>query len=626
MLDTSFFKRFPLRSLSFGLLISFLLIGGMLSGCQWMEQADKRTSDHHPRGANNPDGTALNADENHNEPVFGGDLSLYTLEPDVWDPLLMRRHTLTLNPYEGLVYRGLFRYDETGQWTHDLAQHVSMDHRDDGTVVVSFNLPTDVRWPDGTAVTWADVRETFQYYLHPFYYGAWKDHLSNIAGTSSYRGGSEKMLSGITVDETGRIHITLDQPTALTFRALTAPLLKADEIAGREPDDVYALAANGQLSGLGPYRISDKPTSQTISFVRRPQEESGMEQAAFLEHITVTTLDPQAFIHQAQVSVVETLAAKLSKAPSPASLVLPPGISSDVIDALARDLDASPTQGKRDAPSPYHFEHQALPYTYYLAFNMRTVDQPHRALIAKQLLASNAFDDGSMARPIGIIRPDFLGTFMDQPFNDAYKKGLLSLSETAPSSLPEGTLSLYYDEDDPISTYLATHLAVLLERDHLRIDMHGQPHDAYYATIFSGRPYDMFIWPLARGQMLGEWWRYLGRQHDVDRLGLNVMHYDRPEVDLALSAAYHTSPDRVDQDALKKAFQSIGEDGVLMPLFRPEAYRIQSARVHAGHALFEEKIKVSSEKDDSASQETVTDQAFISVDERRALWFWWITP
>lgn len=610
MLDT--LRRHPVWRLSFVALTYIVFISGMLSGCQWMQQAENVASDDRHREEKNSEPSASNDTARQQTPVFGGKLMLYTLEPYAWDPLLMRRHSLTLNAYEGLVYRGLFRYDASGQWTNDLAQHVSIDHRDDGIVVVSFNLPTDVRWPDGSPVTWEDVLETFQYYVHPFYYGAWKDHLSNISGTSAYRSGKSKTLSGITMDETGRIHITLDQPTALTFRALTAPLLKADEIAGREPDGVYALASDGQLSGLGPYRLDGQPVSGTVSFIRRLPEESGVEKAAFLDHITVTSLDPQTFLNQTHAHVTEALAAELSKTSSPVSFLLPPGISPEIIDALKRDLDDARLQSKNGSSSRYHFERQALPYTYYLALNMRTVDRSWRALIAKQIFAHRATDDESMAMPIGTIAPDFLGMAIDLPLDDAYKKGLASLSATAPTSPPDLTLSLYYDRDDPMGAYLAKYLADALGRGHLRIDIHDMTHDAYYATIFSGRPYDMFIWPLARGQTIGEWWRYLGHQHDVDRLGLNVMHYDRPEVDQALHAAYQSSPDRVDEEALIKAFQSIGEDGVLMPLFRPEAVRIQSERVHVTYGTLEE--------------ETSTERAVAAADDRRALWFWWLAP
>ncbi|MBE3594097.1 MAG: hypothetical protein IMX04_03500 [Candidatus Carbobacillus altaicus] len=611
MQERPFIKRNKTVLFTHGLIMTvFLLTSSLISGCDPAFQNNAGRSDAYvseggpSEGKDASEGRRVDA-----KPVSGGALTIYTLEETLWDPLLMRRSQVLLNAYEGLVYRGLFRYDALGDWTSDLAQDETIEQGDDGTVELSLNLPTDVRWPDGSSVTFDDVRETFQYYLHPFYYGAWKDHLLSIAGTSAYRSGESNTLSGITVDEEGRVHIKLEQPTALAFRALTAPLLKADEILGRDPDEVEKLADEGVLSGLGPYRLANKPSREGLHFIRRDPGQSGVRDGAYIESITVVPVQPETILTGDAARVTAAMIDQLSRSPSPASLVLPPGVSADTLDALHKNDQHDRTKNTRTSDD-YRLVRQPLPYSYYLAFNMRTVDRPSRALITEKFYASGDETSAPMSAPLGEMRPDFLGRVSDQALDEAYKAGLSSLMRSAPSSFSDKALALYFDEDDPQSTFLAERLARVLGDDQKVLDLHGLKHDDFYATIFSGQSYDMFIWPIAHGQTLGEWWRYLGITHDVDRLGLNVMHYDRPEVDQALQDAYRVSPERIDREGLKDAFQRIGEDGVLVPLFRPDALRVQSKRIQGP---FE-------------SEDDVLARDNMAWEDRRQLWFWWLSP
>lgn len=512
----------------------FLLSMVMLGGCLWNPEA--RSSGEADRFAQ--DGRPASEPA---VPVRGGVIRVLTAEPIEADPLGLSAKAVRPSPYWALAYRGLFRYDERGRWVGDLAQDVRVERGADGAVTVRFRLD-GARWSDGQPITDLDVRRTLALYLSPFYTGVFRDHLSALDGASAYRSGKGEDVLGVVTDGDW-IVLRATHPTALFFRALTAPLFPhaaVPKIARRA--DVEALAERiraGEVPVSGAYRVVVAAEGRLE--LERASTKAGDAAYADALEFTFGTLGPDDGHagHEAPVAAY------------------------DVVISLKKPA----------LPNDFRLMRVPLPYALYLAADVTRIPDDVRRKLA-------TID----RRPL--VAAIEAGEFAARPETGYFPPGHALMEQSDGANAPKGADSrlalgdLAYDRDQPYAALLAPALADVLGTSGYAVSEKPLPHEAFYAETMSGHGAPLFLWPLADVSEPGEWWRYLGKAHTIARLGLNVMHYADDAVDRALKAAYEAIPGEIDAPALREAFRSVAEAAPLIPLLRPEAYVAVAPGMH----------------------------------------------
>ncbi|CAM3392739.1 ABC transporter substrate-binding protein [Hydrogenibacillus schlegelii] len=532
----------PGRRISAGVLIA--LAAAFLSGCP-------RPAPPAPDGGTRPPASASHpADDG---PVRGGTLKIATEAPVAGDPLGLEEAIVRPDPSWSLVYRGLVRLDG-GRLVGDLARDVRIERAGE-TVVVRLRLD-GARFDGGAPVTAADVRRSLSLYLSPFYTGAFRDHLSALEGSSAYRSrGDEAALA--VAEEGDAVVLRARTPTALFFRALQAPIFPAAALP--VPDGRAAVRAfaerirAGEVPGTGPYRVAEAGPGRLV-LVRAETPEG---RAALLDRVEIATVEP--------------------------------GGTPEGADVLIRLRAGERPEGR------WSEDRAPLPYVLFLAFDVRRTARELRQAAAhldRTALAEALQAAGFRARPEAAYGPPGLWTEAADPGGGTARSADRPVRETGgeksnagkgPADAGgSGALSLAYDRDHPFGAALAPAIVSALQASGWSIAGEELPREAFYAKVMAGEGSPAFLWPLADPDVVGEWWRLLGTPHDVDRLGLNVMHFSDSVVDRALSAAYRAIPGTEDGAVLRQAFERIAAAAPLVPLVRPEAVVWVREGVHVG--------------------------------------------
>lgn len=504
--------------------IPFLILLLFLSGCT----VGSTPSPDQGGGLQNGPGN----DDRNLIPVTGGELTIQTLAMPEWDPLKGLSANRHLSSAEGLVYRGLFTYSPEGTWQGDLVDRFTLNESGDQKVL-SFSLKKEAKWQDGSPVTFEDVRFTLETYLSPFYYGAWKQDLSYIDGTSTYRSGKAAHISGILQGKTGEIELHMTAPTSSFYEALTAPLLPAKTLQGKKPEEIVQLAKEGKVMGTGPFK-PDRLSGEEYHFVRAREEGEG---GPYLDRISFR-------------------AGGSGKEGSPAA---------DLVE-LYPGSPQNLAKGKV-------FAYPAALYDY-LGFNLKEsslrseVRQAIRLSIDQKGLIDKALQ-GEGVPANSIIPAGFWGFSGGAPQATDVKKAAQIMEGLGYSKEKPLTLTLSYPEEPAIMASLAAELKTMLAPVHIEVVAKPMPKEDFYAALFSGEKMQLFLhaWPYVEDP--GLWWKMFGKEHDVDNLGLNVYHFQDQAVSSLLQSIYRTAPSKLTKEKVLEAAQKLDQAGFLIPLVTP---------------------------------------------------------
>ena len=152
-----------------------------------------------------------------------------------------------------LLYNGLLGRDERGDAVPDLAESWTIEQ---AGAVYRFRLRNEVTWHDGTRLTSADVKFTFEEVLLKFH-----------ARTKASLGGA---LAGIDAPDDRTVVFRFKQPYApllLQLDATEAPIVAKHIYQGSDPQ---TNAANAQPVGTGPFKFTSYRKGAEIRLARNP--------------------------------------------------------------------------------------------------------------------------------------------------------------------------------------------------------------------------------------------------------------------------------------------------------------------------------------------------------------------
>ncbi len=468
-------------------------------------------------------------------PTEGGTLSVGVLQLPSWNPLKWEEATAAFSTAEQLVYRGLLSYGSDQQLGSDLIKDYAIEEKENGVSILTFTLDEQAKWHDGTPVSFEDIAFTYRTYLDPFYYGAWKQNLSYINGTSAYRSGKADTISGIQQDEAGQITIEATDATSSFYHALTAPLLPAHQLKDKTMKEINDQLLEGTVVGNGIFKLDTK-SDTALQLIRvLPFAEGG----PYLDGITFEV------------------------------------ISGNAADMQAYDILAVPPQVDEVADG-YQAYDVSQNVFYYLGFNTqdKTLNNKEVRKAIMEALDREAFVN-ELLYGQGVIIDQIVPNnswLADQEqaiesANIETTKGkLAALGFTTEKPL---NITIHYQGDHPLIAALVDKMSEQLTTVNVKLEKKPLSGEEYYAHVFSGKDVQAFIhaWPFSKD--IGYWWKLYGGYHDVKDLGLNILRYQNSTADELLQKLYYGAPS-VDQKEIATAFlDQLQNDRVLQPLFVP---------------------------------------------------------
>ena len=165
------------------------------------------------------------------------------------------------------VYSRLVAPDLTGAIVGDLASGWEVS---DDQLTWTFTLRDNATWHDGTPVTAADVKFTFEMSADPAYTGGYFD--ASVAGTAAKQSGEADEVSGVQVIDDRTVSLSTEEPNALVLDTIAQRWIMPSHILGDIP--VADLASSAQATmpvGSGPYRVVEWRTDEAIILEAFPE-------------------------------------------------------------------------------------------------------------------------------------------------------------------------------------------------------------------------------------------------------------------------------------------------------------------------------------------------------------------
>lgn len=158
------------------------------------------------------------------------------------------------------VYSRLVTPDLTGAIVGDLASGWEVS---DDQLTWTFTLRDNATWHDGTPVTAADVKFTFEMSADPDYTGGYFD--ASVAGTAAKQSGEADEVSGVQVIDDRTVSLSTEEPNALVLDTIAQRWIMPSHILGDIPVADLASSAQATLPvGSGPYRVVEWRTDEAI--------------------------------------------------------------------------------------------------------------------------------------------------------------------------------------------------------------------------------------------------------------------------------------------------------------------------------------------------------------------------
>ncbi len=482
-------------------------------------------------------------------PTEGGDLRIGVLELPMWNPFKWREATPQYSTAERLVYRGLFTYSLDQQLVPDLIKEYTIEDVDDKKVI-RFTLDDQVKWQDGTSLSYEDISFSLHTYLNPFYYGAWKQNLSYINGTSAFRSGKSERISGIKQEESGEIILEITDATSSFYHALTAPILPAHQLKELNMEEIHHRLSEGKVVGNGPFQFSEQNNTE----LRLSRVASFSEGGPYLDGITFRLYNGD----------VATLGAEPQY-----------------------DLLAVTPQVEKELATGYQKYDVAQNAYYYLGFNFTDAvlsnkevriaigEVIDRRSIIDRVLYEHGIVVDSIIPKTSWLYNDLEGSI--EPEIEEARNRINALGYSAEKPLK---LTIHYQGDHLLVEKLVSEISNQLAAIHIKVDKKPLMGEEYYAYLFSGKPTQVFVnaWPFSKD--IGYWWKLYGSYHDVKDLGLNIFHYRNAKADQLLKELYTTPPTKAQKQTAVDFLNELTADRILVPLFVPHQSYWVSKRVH----------------------------------------------
>lgn len=471
-------------------------------------------------------------------PTEGGILRVGMLQLPAWDPFKWESASPQYSAAERLVFRGLFTYSDDQKLVPDLINDYSIEDLGDGKSVLQFTLKDDAVWHDGTPVTFADVVFTLQTYLDPFYYGAWKQNLSSIDGTSAFRSGKATSIAGIQQSDDGLITIALTDAKSSFYHALIAPVLPAHVLHDLDIEQIRAQLVEGKVVGNGAFQFGERSDKE----LQLKRALAFAEGGTYLDGITFVVND-STFAITAMEQAYDVVQVPPMKA-----------------------LDGNDVKTVDSAQNVF----------YYIGFNVAddvTKQKEIRVAIAEALNRSVLIQNELLSQGTAIdsiIPPQsWLAEGTTAATDSNVSKAQQRMTGLGYSATKPLTLSLHYAGENALMESIVERIRTQLAEVYISLEKKELSADDYYAYIFSGKPVQAFIhaWPFAKDY--GYWWKLYGSYHDVKDLGLNVLRYSDKNADMLLKQLYDTPPSVTQKETARSFAQQFQADQVIVPLFSP---------------------------------------------------------
>jgi len=188
-------------------------------------------------------------------------------EPGNFHPLF--RYSTTIYYFRTFLFGGLTRIGRDGQPAAHIAE--SWTATTDG-MKWTFKLRPDVKFQDGTPLTAADVKFTYDLLAHPEYAGDLFDNVQFIKGARESRDGKASGVSGVRVVDAQTVEFELAEPYA-PFLARTisgidiVPQAALKDVA---PKELLNHAFARTPIGAGAYRLVEWKPKESITLKAFP--------------------------------------------------------------------------------------------------------------------------------------------------------------------------------------------------------------------------------------------------------------------------------------------------------------------------------------------------------------------
>lgn len=531
------------KHLRFSLLLIVCI--ALLSACS--TNGGDNTTPSEPTQEPNEKGPTVNINETK-DPTEGGTLSVGVLQLPAWNPFKWREANATFSTAERLVYRGLFTYSHDQQLIPDLIDAYSIEEKDNGVSVLTFTLDEQAQWHDGTPVTFEDLAFTYQTYLNPFYYGAWKQNLSYINGTSAFRSGRADTISGIQQNEAGQITIEMTDATSSFYHALTAPLLPAHQLKDMSLSAIHEQMLEGSVIGNGEFKLEGK-SDTTLQLVRAQSFATG---GPYLDGITFEVMRGNSTTDYKSYDLLE----------------VPPLV--DEVDNGYKAFDVNQN------------------VFYYLGFNVQDTNLSNKeirtaiveAMDRKAILDAILNGQGAIVDRI-VTDSSWLAADQERDIEaaniESAKNRLAAQGVTTDKPL---TITIHYQGDHPLISALVENIRVQLAGVNVQVEKKPLSGDEFYAYVFSGKDIQAFIhaWPFVKD--IGYWWKLYGGYHDVKDLGLNILRYHNSTADELLKKLYYAAPSEEQKETAQAFLDQLHSDRVMLPLLVPAQRYWISDKLH----------------------------------------------
>ncbi|MET3290940.1 UNVERIFIED_CONTAM: peptide/nickel transport system substrate-binding protein [Brevibacillus sp. OAP136] len=464
------------------------------------------------------------------------------------DPLGLDKREQELTPIERFAYEGLIQARPNQMYAPALASTYQAETRD-GRAVVTVRLRPGLKWPDGTAVTVDDVRATLETYARPEFYGIWRSQLAAVEGASPYRAGRANHISGIITDRASQtVTIRLVQEDRSFLPILTAPLLSARQLTGKDMQQLEQLTRAGQLMGLGPFQAQAVEAADW-TFTANPHYYAGTPRLKALQLRRMPADRTEAAVRAGDVHMAWV-------SPKQAALL-----------------------GKRLPAHLRLLTTEAVGY-HFLGFNLsagETADPAVRLALARAL------------PPKTIARDRFfgMGKIADGPLSPlsfAYKPQPLQVYD--PKRAARTLAEKGYSKAHPLSLVIAYPQDAVRERLFTAVQeawrplpvtltAKALPADEFAAYVFGASPYDLYLFGWKDGpdpSVLSRLWH---SREKTGELGFNASHYHNVEADRLLDRANRFLPEDERKRLYGKWQKLFSQDLPIMPLLRlPDSYAV----------------------------------------------------